>query len=270
MPRCPFWPVSIGCLSLVISVTSVATSSRRGSASRPVTIRDAGPADRMLLVDEAFMDLVPDQPQSLLAEAATGGAQTGSGSGRLCVVRSLTKAFGLAGVRAGYVVGDPDFIARLRELQPPWSVNTLALAATAAVSGSRGRAHLDFYSAGLVSQRRHLVTALSRAGMAVVPEPAGPFVLARHRNAWQLRDSLRRRGISVRRGDTFPGLGSQWLRFAVRDSDTTDHVTAELMAVCRELERSADPRLPARRSEAAATASPGVTTGPAMTPEDSR
>ncbi|MDO5711449.1 MAG: aminotransferase class I/II-fold pyridoxal phosphate-dependent enzyme, partial [Micrococcales bacterium] len=259
-----------GDADLVVVGNPTNPTSRLHPARALRAIRDAGPADRMLLVDEAFMDLVPDQPQSLLAEAATGGAQTRSGSGRLCVVRSLTKAFGLAGVRAGYVVGDPDFIARLRELQPPWSVNTLALAATAAVSGSRGCAHLDFYSAGLVSQRRHLVTALSRAGLAVVPEPAGPFVLARHRNAWQLRESLRRRGISVRRGDTFPGLGSQWLRFAVRNSDTTDHVTAEIMAVCQELERSADRRPPARRSEAAATASPGATTRPPMTPEDSR
>jgi histidinol-phosphate aminotransferase len=35
-------------------------------------------------------------------------------------------------------------------------------------------------------------------------------------------DELRSRGFAVRRGDTFPGLGPQWLRVTVRDAATTD------------------------------------------------
>ena len=52
---------------------------------------------RTVVVDEAFMDAVPDEPETLI-----GGAMTG-----LIVLRSLTKTWGLAGLRAGYAVGDP-------------------------------------------------------------------------------------------------------------------------------------------------------------------
>ena len=50
----------------------------------------------------------------------------------LLVLRSLTKTWGLAGLRAGYVIGDPKLIAAMRLQQPPWSVSTPALAAMVA------------------------------------------------------------------------------------------------------------------------------------------
>ena len=50
----------------------------------------------------------------------------------LLVLRSLTKTWGLAGLRAGYVIGDPKLIAAMQRQQPPWSVSTPALAAMVA------------------------------------------------------------------------------------------------------------------------------------------
>jgi histidinol-phosphate aminotransferase len=74
----------------------------------------------------------------------------------------------------------------------------------------------------------YLVTRLTDVGLEVVPEPAGPFVLAHHPHAARLRESLRRRGLAVRRGDTFPGLGPQWVRIAAREPATTDILLASL------------------------------------------
>ena len=48
------------------------------------------------------------------------------------MLRSLTKTFGLAGLRAGYAIGDPNLIAAMQRQQPPWSVSTPALAAMVA------------------------------------------------------------------------------------------------------------------------------------------
>ena len=56
---------------------------------------------RLLVVDEAFMDAVPGEPETLI----TGGSMDG-----VLVLRSLTKTWGLAGLRAGYAVGDPAVI----------------------------------------------------------------------------------------------------------------------------------------------------------------
>lgn len=185
---------------------------------------------RLVVVDEAFMDVVADGRDSVLDEAVRARG--------LVVIRSLTKTFGLAGIRAGYLVGDSDVIGQCALIQPHWSVNSLAIAATVAAAGARGQEHLRAISQDLTTRLAHLVSQLTGAGLDVVREPAGPFVLAHHPQADRLRDGLRRRGIAVRRGDTFPGLGPQWLRIAARDPSATDlllaAVTQELRAVARD------------------------------------
>ncbi len=84
---------------------------------------------RVVVVDEAFMDLTPGEEESLAQEAAVTPG--------LVVVRSLTKTFGLAGVRAGYVLAAPGARRRAahRQHQPPRS----GPARSGARAGSRPR-----------------------------------------------------------------------------------------------------------------------------------
>jgi histidinol-phosphate aminotransferase len=63
---------------------------------------------------------------------------------------------------------------------------------------------------------------LRGAGLEPVPDAAAPFVLARHPSAGLLRERLRERGYAVRRGDTFPGLGPEWIRVAAREPAAVD------------------------------------------------
>jgi histidinol-phosphate aminotransferase len=56
-------------------------------------------------------------------------------------------------------------------------------------------------------------------------------VLIRLAGADRVRLALRERGYAVRRGDTFPGLGPDWLRIAVRDMATTDNFVQTLADV---------------------------------------
>jgi len=73
------------------------------------------------------------------------------------------------------------------------------------------------------ANRAHLLRGLARIpGVAVHGEPAASFVLIRLAGADAVRERLRALGFAVRRGDTFPGLGADWLRIAVRDRETTD------------------------------------------------
>jgi histidinol-phosphate aminotransferase len=71
-------------------------------------------------------------------------------------------------------------------------------------------------------------------GITVPGDPASAFVAVRLAGADDVRLELRRRGWAVRRGDTFPGLGGDWLRIAVRDTATTDAFLAELGNVIKE------------------------------------
>jgi histidinol-phosphate aminotransferase len=176
---------------------------------------------RTLVVDEAFMDCVPGETESL-----AGGGPPG-----LVVVRSLTKTWGLAGLRAGYVLAEPGLIERLAAVQPLWSVSTPALVATEACVSPRALAEADSWARGLALDRERLATALSGLGLWVVPGAMGSFLCVRVPDGLRVREALRERGYAVRRCDTFPGLGSDWLRVAVRDEATATAFVAELAEI---------------------------------------
>jgi histidinol-phosphate aminotransferase len=66
------------------------------------------------------------------------------------------------------------------------------------------------------------LASVAGRGVRVVGPSEGPFVLVALPDAAGVRRRLRALGYAVRRGDTFPGLGEQWLRLAVRDRGTVD------------------------------------------------
>jgi len=166
---------------------------------------------RVLVVDEAFADTVPGEPASLAARTDLPG---------LLVVRSLTKTWGLAGLRVGYALGPADLVAALAAQQPHWPVGTPALAALAACTTAEARAEADEAARQLTGHRAALLAALP-PGVQVVGHPRSSFVLLRVPSGARVRDALRERGWAVRRGDTFPGLTADHLRVAVRDPDTS-------------------------------------------------
>ncbi|MFC7658398.1 Rv2231c family pyridoxal phosphate-dependent protein CobC [Pseudonocardia benzenivorans] len=87
------------------------------------TLRTLARPGRVLVVDEAFADAVPGEPESLADAADVPG---------LLVLRSLTKTWALAGLRAGYALGAPELLGRLGAGRPHWPVGTLVLAAVRA------------------------------------------------------------------------------------------------------------------------------------------
>ncbi|MFT2014554.1 Rv2231c family pyridoxal phosphate-dependent protein CobC [Streptomyces sp. 796.1] len=181
---------------------------------------------RTLVVDEAFMDAVPGESASLAARTDVPG---------LVVLRSLTKTWGLAGLRIGYVLADPATIGALERAQPLWPVSSPALAAAEACSTPKARAEAAHAAHRIAADRAHLIARLAEFPPVRVCEPAaGPFVLIHLPGADAVRHRLRAAGFAVRRGDTFPGLGTEWLRLAVRDRATTDRFAAALGHVLRD------------------------------------
>ncbi|MDO5076006.1 MAG: Rv2231c family pyridoxal phosphate-dependent protein CobC [Corynebacterium sp.] len=160
---------------------------------------------RYLVVDEAFMDLSPDE--SLIGDT--------SGTG-IIVLRSLTKTWGLAGLRCGYLIADPAVVARLERCRPHWPLGTLQLLAIEHAVG----ADVGPLRAEVLRQRAAMVEYLSDCGWRVWPSQA-PFVLVNPPGADPdgQRERLAERGVAVRRCDTFPGLGPDFWRLAVRDGE---------------------------------------------------
>ena len=180
------------------------------------TIAELARPGRTLVVDEAFLDAVPGEREALAGRTDVPG---------LVVLRSLTKTWGLAGLRIGYVLAAPETIAALERAQPLWPVSTPALAAALACMEPRALAEAAHAAHRVATDRAHLVAGLrefASDGLRVVEPAQGPFVLVRLPNAAVVRRHLRDLGFAVRRGDTFPGLGEEWLRLAVRDRATVN------------------------------------------------
>ncbi|MGC3993091.1 MAG: cobyrinate a,c-diamide synthase [Propionicimonas sp.] len=178
---------------------------------------DAG-RGRLLVIDEAFMDAT-DESQSLIAPSMRD---------RL-VLRSLSKTWGLPGLRVGYVVGDPALIARLAEAQPSWPVSAPAAAAMVATSAASALAEAAARYREVAADRVHLVAALAAAGFPSVPGTA-PFVLVDTTSCGptSVRPALARAGFAVRRGESFPGLGPTWVRVKVPAPAVADAFVAAL------------------------------------------
>ncbi|MEQ3552390.1 Rv2231c family pyridoxal phosphate-dependent protein CobC [Pseudonocardia nematodicida] len=192
------------------------------------SVRALARPGRVLLVDEAFADAIPGEPESLAGDADLPG---------LLVFRSLTKTWALAGLRAGYALGDPALLARLAAPRPPWPVSTPALEALIACCEPDALSAADQRARELAAHRVSQAAALRRIeGVAVQPGLA-PYLLLHLPDGTgpEVRRRLRENGIAVRRGDTFPGLGPDHVRVAVRPPETARRLVEELERVLRTL-----------------------------------
>ena len=200
-----------------------------GNPTNPTSVLHDGAAlarlarpGRLLVVDEAFADCVPGEPQSVAGRRDLPG---------LVVIRSLTKTWGLAGLRVGYLLAEPGIAAALAQAQPHWSVSAPALAACLACCEPAAIAEADAWARTMSGERDHLLGLLAQLpATTVVPKPSASFVLVRTPRLDAV-SALREKGIAVRRGDTFPGLGPGWFRVAVRDRKTSQLFVEMLRSV---------------------------------------
>jgi cobyric acid synthase CobQ/L-threonine-O-3-phosphate decarboxylase len=172
------------------------------------------------VVDEAFGDFVEDF-DSLTANRPDN----------VVVMLSLTKMFAIPGLRLGLAVADPETVRKVRTLQPPWSVNTLAQAV-----GEAALLDTDYRERSrtiVASLRRELTSYLQQIpGLTVYPGEAN-FLLVRcegdRPDAPSLADRLLRDGLAIRVCDNFEGLDKRYFRVAVR----TERENRQLVATLR-------------------------------------
>jgi histidinol-phosphate aminotransferase len=178
-----------------------------GTLDPAATLAGLARPGRVLVVDEAFMEFTADEAETLAARRDLPG---------LVVVRSLTKLWGLAGIRAGYLLAPPQTANLLRAARQPWSVNSLACAALAAWAG-QGAGHAAQRVRCLATIREQFAAALAALpGVRVWPSAAN-FLLLQVADGPAVLAGLAARGIAVRPCHSFPGLTSNHLRVAVRD-----------------------------------------------------
>jgi histidinol-phosphate/aromatic aminotransferase/cobyric acid decarboxylase-like protein/adenosyl cobinamide kinase/adenosyl cobinamide phosphate guanylyltransferase len=198
---------------LVVLGNPASPSGTLDPATALLALRRPG---RVVVVDEAFMDLVPGEPGSLVREPLDD----------VIVVRSITKALAIPGLRAGYAVAAPALAERLRAVRPPWSANALALAALAAAAAHPAeRAAL---AERAQAEREDLARRLAALpGVRTWPAVAN-FVLVEVPDGPATLDALRHRGIAVRPAASFPGLGPNHVRITARTPRENERLVAAL------------------------------------------
>ncbi|RVW05575.1 Rv2231c family pyridoxal phosphate-dependent protein CobC [Rhodococcus xishaensis] len=180
---------------------------------------------RILVVDEAFMDAVPGETESVAGRSLPD----------VLVLRSLTKTWALAGLRCGYALGHPELLERLVRGRAHWPVGSLQLEAITACSEPAAVAEAQERARRIGADRAVAVALLREAGIEVRTPAAAPFLLVQLPDGERMRAHLRRRGIAVRRCDTFPGLGPDFLRVAVRPRALTEQLITAMSELTREM-----------------------------------
>jgi cobalamin biosynthetic protein CobC len=180
---------------------------------RLVTSDELRACNATLIVDEAFIDFLP-------AAASLAGDLPRNA----IVLRSFGKAYGLAGLRLGFAIAEPDTAASLREQLGPWAVSGPALAIGRAALGDKS--WLDGAAARLERDSKRLDEMLTAAGFTLLGGTP-LFRLAHHDDAPGMVQQLGRHGIHVRAFFLQPDR----LRFGLPGTDGDFHRLAAALGV---------------------------------------
>jgi histidinol-phosphate aminotransferase len=183
-------------------------------ASRAAVERIVERAAGVVVIDEAYAEF-----------AGASSVDLALAHDRVLVVRTLSKAFGLAGLRVGYAVGAPALVGEVEKSRGPYKVNAVAeRAAVAALT--RDAAWVREHVRLAVELRDRLVGELRRIGLAPLPSSAN-FVLVPVVGAPRVAEAMRSAGVAVRPFGALPGIGDA-LRISVGPWEMLERCLTEL------------------------------------------
>ena len=176
-----------------------------------VELLAAVPERVLVVLDEAYTEFVRDADP-------IDSARILADHPNVLLLRTFSKAYGLAGLRVGYAVGHPDVVRPVRTASTPFGVNHLAQ--VAALASLDAEAELRARVDSVVEERRRLVAGLRAQGWSV-PDSQGNFVwLATGERTVDLAADAVRNGVLVR-----PFLG-EGIRISVGSPEANDAVLA--------------------------------------------
>jgi histidinol-phosphate aminotransferase len=180
----------------------------------------------LVVIDEAYAEFAPESFAALVTSAE-----------RLVVIRTFSKAFGLAGLRVGYGVGNAEVVEPIVRARGPYKVNAAAeLAAVAALAeGPDGIGWVTEHAALAVQIRTRLADEFRALGHEPAP-PAGNFLFVPVARARAIADGMCRRGVLVRALSGLPqdipalaGTGGEALRIGVGPWEAMEQVLEAFM-----------------------------------------
>ncbi|MCP2319570.1 histidinol-phosphate aminotransferase [Nocardia amikacinitolerans] len=174
---------------------------------------DAVPSHVLVVLDEAYYEYLRLTPQD-----RPDGVELGRTRPNVVVLHTFSKAYGLAGLRVGYAVGDPEVIAALMKVHIPFSVNRVAQAA--AIASLEARHELLDRTDAVVLERDRMRAALLAAGYSVPPSETNFVWLPLGARSAEFGEASAEAGVLVR------PYGTDGVRVTVGDSHENDQFLA--------------------------------------------
>ncbi len=175
------------------------------------------PSDLLVVLDEAYVEFATDP------DAVDGASVLAAGHPNVVVLRTFSKAYGLAGLRVGYAVGDPAILAAARSVGIPLSVT--AAGEEAALASLDAEDELLERVRDIALRRDALVERLRAAGWDV-PNAQGNFVwLPAGERTIDIAAAFDEAGLIVR---AFPGSG---VRISIGEHESIDPIVAVAASV---------------------------------------
>ena len=165
----------------------------------------------MLIVDEAFVDFVEEK--SVKNDAILFD--------NLIVLRSMTKFFGMAGLRLGYMVAHKEIIKRFKDVVPPWSVNTLAI--VAGIESLKDAEYIKKTREWLQYERPFLAQGMNAIPLLKPYPSRANYMLVKilmdDITAKDMQKRLLKSSIFIRDCNSFTGFCNNFFRVAVKRRD---------------------------------------------------
>ncbi|HZS87904.1 MAG TPA: histidinol-phosphate transaminase [Chloroflexota bacterium] len=176
------------------------------------------PSQTLLAVDEAYHEFVDDALRHSARDLLDDHPN-------VVTLRTFSKTYGLAGLRAGYALAHREIVATLDRIRPPFGLNAVAQAA--ALAALDDHAYVSRVVAETRAGRARLLEIAHEHGLEVVPSQAN-FVAMHAGDSRALSEALLRRGVIVRPGENL-GLPG-WIRVSVGTADEIERFAAALDA----------------------------------------
>jgi histidinol-phosphate aminotransferase len=192
------------------------THVRREALARFV---NAVPPNVLLALDEAYIEFL-DDALDLLPEIRAGQRPN------LLLMRTFSKIYGLAGLRIGYGLGHPDFVAALEKIRQPFNINAIAQAG--ALAALDDIAHVEKTRRINARGLNLLARTFRKLNMEFIPSAAN-FILVRVGDGQRVFTEMQKLGVIVRPMGGY--LLPEWIRISVGTPKENQRCLAALQTV---------------------------------------
>ncbi|MDH3346138.1 MAG: histidinol-phosphate transaminase [Kiritimatiellaceae bacterium] len=194
-----------------------------GTIKAPVEIQnflDKLPDHVLAVFDEAYFELVPDEMKSNLIQQVMDGRKN------ILILRTFSKAYGLAGLRIGYAIAHEEVIQTLNHVRQPFNVNAMAQAA--AIAALDDDDHIAKTRDMVFQGLKFFAEQLHILGLEFVPSYTN-FILVKTGNGVEMFKELQKRKVIVR---PMAGYGlPDWIRITLGTPEQNKNVLEALAEV---------------------------------------